>query len=83
MTNRCFEVTTGSFDGVKISELAEPHIQSKLEKILPKSNFWLYGDDGLPIFRDIHRQYTEKVRKSIIRVSEDLDFSLEIKSSLK
>ena len=38
-----------SFDGVKICELVVLYVQWKLEKILPKSNFGLYLDDGLLI----------------------------------
>ena len=39
----------GSFDGAEIYELVGLYIQSKLEKILPKSNFGLYRDDGLVV----------------------------------
>ena len=39
----------GSFDGAEIYELVVLYIQSKLEKILPKSNFRLYRDGGLAL----------------------------------
>ena len=39
----------GSFDGAEIYELVVLYIQSKLEKILPKSNFRLYWDGGLTL----------------------------------
>ena len=58
-------------------------MQLELEKILRKSDFWLCTDDGLALFRNINRQYTEKVRKNIIRESKDFDFSLEIETILK
>ena len=45
LTGSCFDVTMGSFDGAEIFELVGLYIQSKLEKILPKSNFGLYRDD--------------------------------------
>ena len=35
----------GNFDGAEICELVGLYIQSKLEKILPKSNFGLYRDN--------------------------------------
>ena len=38
----------GSFDGAETCEIVGIYIHSKLEKILPKSNFGLYPDDELP-----------------------------------
>ena len=45
-------VSMGSFSGAEICELVGLYIQSKLEKILPKSNFGLYRDDGLALLMD-------------------------------
>ena len=45
-------VSMGSFSGAEICELVGLYIQSKLEKILPKSNFRLYRDDGLALLMD-------------------------------
>ena len=72
-----------SFNEAEISELVRLYIQSKLKKILPKLNFGLYGGDGLVILINFNGQQTEKVRKNIIRVFKDTDFSLEIKTNLK
>ena len=44
-TDACFDVIMGGFDGAEICELVGLYIQSKLEKILPKSNFGLYRDN--------------------------------------
>ena len=73
----------GSFDGTEICQLLGLYIQSKLEKILPKSNFGLYRNDGLALLRNLNGQQTDKVRKNIIRVFRDIDFSLEIETNLK
>ena len=73
----------GSFDGAEICELVRLYIQSKLEKILPKSNFGLYQDNGLLLLRDLNRQETDKVGKNIIRVFKDIGFSLEVETNLK
>ena len=72
-----------SFDGVEICELVGLYIQSKLEKILPKSDFGLYRDDGLALLRNLNGQETEKVRKNIIRVFKDIVCSLGIETNLK
>ena len=82
-THSCFYVTMGSSDGAEISELVGLYIQSKLEKILPKSNFRLYRDDGLALLRNLNGQETDKVRKNIIRVFKDTGFSLKIETKLK
>ena len=50
----CVDVTMGSFDEPEICELVGLYIQSKLEKILPKSNFGLYWDDGLALLRNLN-----------------------------
>ena len=52
-TGSCFDVTIDSFNGAEKFELVRLYIQSKLEKILPKSNFELYRDDGLALLRKI------------------------------
>ena len=53
-TDACFDVIMGGFDGAEICELVGLYIQSKLEKILPKSNFGLY----------IPRRWTTLIKKS-------------------
>ena len=83
MKGSCFDATMGSFDGAEICELVGLYIQSKLEKILPKSNFGLYQDNWLGLLRNLNRQQTGKVRKNIIRVFKDIGFSLEIETNLK
>ena len=39
LTESCFDVTMGSFDGAEICELVRCYIQSNLENIIPKTNF--------------------------------------------
>ena len=73
----------GSFDGAEICELVGLYIQSKLEKILPKSNFGLYRDDELALLRNLYGQQTDKGSESIIGAFKDIDFSLEIETNLK
>ena len=40
-TESCFDVTMGSFDGTEICELVGLYIQSNIENILPKIDFWI------------------------------------------
>ena len=78
----CFDVTMASFDGAEICELVRLYIQSKLEKILPKSNVGLYRDNGMALLRNLNGQHAGKVKKNIIGVFKDIAFSLEIESNL-
>ena len=57
-TDSCFDVTMGSFDGAEICELVGLYIQSKIEKILQKSNFRSYRNDGLILLRNFNGQQT-------------------------
>ena len=59
----------GPFDEAEICELVGLYIQSKLEKILPKSNLRLYRDDGLALSRNINGQhYEDALKNSRIKV---------------
>ena len=82
-TDSCFDSIMGSFDGTEICELGGLYIQSKLEKILPNSNFGLYRDDGLALLRNLNEQQIDKVTKNIIGAFKDIGFSLEIETNLK
>ena len=73
----------GSFDGAEVCELVGVYIQSKLEKILPKSNFGLYRDDEIALLKNLNGQQTDKFRKNITGVFRDIGFSLEIETDLK
>ena len=42
----------------------------------------LYRDDGLLIFRKINKQETDRVRKKIISIFKNVDFKIEIVTSL-
>ena len=83
MTDSYFDITMGSFNGAEICKLVGLYIQSKLEKILPKSNFGLYRDDELALLRSLNRQQTDKVRKITIRVFKNIGLSLGIETNLK
>ena len=68
------------------SRILHPKFKKILEvskKILPKSNFSIYQDDGLALLKNLNGQGTDKVRKNIIRVFKDIGFSLEIETNLK
>ena len=69
----------GSFDGAEICELVGLYIQSKLEKILPKSNFGLYRNDGLALLRNLNGQQTDKLGKASSEYLKILVLALRLK----
>ena len=61
----------GSFDGTEIYELVGLYIQSKLEKIFPKSKFGLHRDDGLALLRNLNWQQSDigKTSSEYLKIS--------------
>ena len=82
-TESCFDVTMGSFDGAEICELVGLYIQWNLELILPKTNFGLYRDDGLILFRNLNEQKMDKQRKTVSKNFKNIGFSIDIQTKLK
>ena len=82
-TESCFDVTVGCFDCAEICELVRLYTQSKLEYILPKTNFGLYRDDGLVLLGNFNDQQMDKKRKAIIKNFKDISFSIDIQTNLK
>ena len=76
----CLDVTMCSFDGAEICELAGLYIQPNLENILSKTNFGLYRNDGLILLRNLNGQHMDKKRKAIIRIFQDIGFSIDIQT---
>ena len=79
----CSDITMCSFDGAEICELAGLYIQSNLENILSKTNFVLYRDDGLILLRNLNGQHMNKKRKAIIKIFQDIGFSIDFQTSDK
>ena len=59
-TESCFDVSMDSFDGAGLCELAGLYIQSKLENILPKTQFGLYRNDGLILLTNLNDQQMDE-----------------------
>ena len=57
-TERCFDVTMGSFDDAEIYKLVCIHILSLLSNKLGKQSTGMYSDDGLVLLRSTFKQKT-------------------------
>ena len=83
-TESGFDLTMGGFDGAEICELLGLYIHSKLENLLPKTNFGLYRHDGLNLLRNRNGQQMGKKRKTmIIKIFKNIGLSINIQTNLK
>ena len=58
-----FDITMRAYDGAEICDLLGIFKLSLLSKKYSCKNICLYGDDGLPVFRNISGQQAEKHKK--------------------
>ena len=82
-TESYFDVTMGSYDGVKICELVGIYILTRLATIIKKSDCGLYRDDGLVILPNVNGQQIDCTRKNIIKIFKDVGFSTDIETISK
>ena len=72
----------GSYDGTELCELIGIFTQSVLQDIINKEVMGLYRDDGLIVLKKETSRKTDKIRKKIIQVFKDNDFSIDIVTNL-
>lgn len=82
LTNDCFDVTMGSYDGAEICELVGLFILNKLSSLINKSDAGLYRDDGLMVLRNMKGRSVDKMRKDIIKLFKSIGFQIEIVTGL-
>ena len=73
----------GSYDGGEICKFVGIYILTRLATIIEKSNCRLYRDDGLVILRNVNGQQIDRTRKNIIKIFEDVGFSINIETNSK
>lgn len=79
----CFDVTMGSYDGAEVCELLGLFILNNLSELIQKKDIGLYRDDGLMVLRNKRGRATDKIRKEVINVFKDINFQIDIETSLK
>ena len=73
----------GSYDGAEVCELFRTLVLSTLTNSIPKENSGLYRDDGLILTRDENGQITDRIRKEVIKMFEEIGFKIKIQTNLK
>ena len=82
-TDDIFDVTMGSYDGVEICEFVGLLLLNKLSSLVDKRDTGLYRDDGLILLRNVRGRSTDKMRKKIIEIFQQVGFQIEIVTGLK
>lgn len=73
----------GSFDGAEICELVGMYILTTLGKRIRNEDSGLYRDDGLIVLRNLNGIQTDKTRKDIVKIFNEIEFKIEINTNLK
>ena len=83
ITDSCFDVTMGSYDGAEICELVGIYLLFLLANVIDKNNSDLYRDDGLILLRNVNRQNMDQIRKNVMKIFKEVGFKIEIRANLK
>ena len=73
----------GSYDGAEVCELVGTLVLSTLANSIWKENCSLYRDDSLILMGNENGQKTDRIRKEVIKIFEEIGFKIEIKTNLK
>ena len=79
-TESCFDATMGSLDGTEVCKLVRISI---LRKLINKKDCCLYIDDELLILWNVNGQQIDRMRNIIIKIFEDIGFTIDIEANLK
>ena len=78
-----FDVTMGAYDGAEVCELVGIYLQSLLAEKYDKSDFGLYRDDGLAVFRNVSGPQSERIKKEFQKVFKENHLDIVISCNVK
>ena len=76
------DVTTGSYDGAEICELAGLYLLNQLSIVIGKSSVGLYRGDGFAAINNANGPKLDRIRKDIIALFKDEGLSITIEKIL-
>ena len=82
-SDRCFDVTMGSYDGAELCEFIGIHLLSQLRITINKNDCGISKNDGLMIQEYINGQQTDQLRKKIIKIFKEIGLKIDIETNLK
>ena len=82
-SDRCFDVTMGSYHGDKLCEFIDMYLLSQLWAIISKNDCGLYTDDPLMIQEYINGPQIDQLRKKIIKIFKEIGFKIDIEINFK
>ena len=78
-----FDVTMGAYDGAEVCELVGIYLQSLLGEKYNKTDFGLYRDDGLAVFRNVSGPQSERIKKELQRIFKENHLDIVISCNMK
>ena len=81
--NHGLDITMGSMDGAESCELVGLFILYTLGNKFGKQNLGLYRDDGLGSFKNLSGHQSDKIRKEITNVFNEMGLKITIQANLK
>ena len=82
-SDRCFDVTMGSYHGDKLCEFIDIYLLSQLWTIISKNDCGLYTDNPLMIQEYINGPQIDQLRKEIIKIFKEIGFKIDIEINFK
>ena len=78
-----FDVTMGFYDGAEVCKLVGLYILYVLGNKFGKENMGLYRDDGLACLHGIDGPTSDRIRKDIVSIFQELNLKVTIQTNLK
>ena len=73
----------GAYDGTEVCELVGIYLQSLLGEKYNKTDFGLYRDDGLAVFRNVSGPQSERIKKEFQRIFKENHLDIVISCNMK
>ena len=77
------DVTMGADDGAEVCELFGIYLQSLLAEKYNKTDFGLYRDDGLAVFRNVSGPQSERIKKEFQKIFKENHLDIVISCNMK
>ena len=73
-----FDVTMGAYDGAEVCELVGIYLQSLLGEKYNKTDFGLYRDDGMAVFRNVSGPQSARIKKEFQRIFKEDHLGMKV-----
>ena len=82
-TGDLFDVIMGAYDGAEVCELVGIFPKNTISHRYNKSNFGLYRDDGLAVFKNVSGPKSEQIKKKLQNIFKKHQLEIVIEYNKK